>query len=81
MTTSADARLTKAQRKGLEWLVAAGPTTLFPADGPSQVVLKRLRKRGLIEECGRENIPSMFVFTKFQISPAGRAALAAEGDK
>jgi hypothetical protein len=71
-------KLTKAQRRALEWFVARNePAHLFGEGDPSLTIVKRLRDAGLLAHVGRT--PGVFGFTKFDITPEGRAALAQEG--
>lgn len=68
-------KITPARRKALAWIAENEPVGAFPADGPSLMMVKRLRLMGLVEECGRE--PGMLGCTKFRLSDLGRAALSA----
>jgi hypothetical protein len=68
-------KLTKAQRRALEWFVDRGePAHLFAAGDPSLTVVRRLRDRGFVHVVGREP-GRVFGFARFDITPAGRAAL------
>ena len=69
-------KITPAKIKALRWLARNGPTALFPADGPSMVIIKRLRMQGLVEACGRES-GGPFSLTRFRLSAAGVDALNA----
>lgn len=68
-------RLTKVQRRALEWFVERGePAHLFGAGDPSLTIIKKLRDRGLVAVVGQEP-GKVFGFARFNITPAGRAAL------
>lgn len=79
MPTSDDLRavkLTKAQRKALEWLRDNGPVSLIPIGGPSFAMLRRCKVRGFVDDSGREP-GHVFRLTVFALTDAGRRALAA----
>lgn len=76
MTQSGAGKLTKAQREGLEWFKKNGPASSFGVNDPSSTIRKRLLAAGLIEMCGVERGASAFLFVKYHITPAGRAALS-----
>jgi hypothetical protein len=67
-------KLTKAQRRALEWFAARPSAHMFGAGDPSLLMVERLRQAGLVEAVGRE-AGHVFGFTKFAITPAGRSAL------
>lgn len=70
-------KLTKAQRKAMEWVLANEPVSTFPLDGIApdmRFVTRRLVGLGYVEEVGKEG-GRIFAFSKFALSSAGRAAL------
>lgn len=68
-------RLTKAQRRALEWFVERGePAHLFGAGDPSLTIVRKLRDRGLVAVMGQEP-GKVFGFARFDITPTGRRAL------
>lgn len=74
-------KLTKAQRKAMEWVRDHEPVGTFPLDGsaPSMTfVTKRLVKLGYVHRVGSEKTsrPGIFAaFSTFALTDAGRAAL------
>lgn len=67
--------MTKKRRLALEWFIANGPVGWFDINAPTDVMRRQLVRDGLLEEAGpRENMRVI----KFQISQAGREALAKE---
>lgn len=62
-------KITPKMLEGLNWIAEHEPVALFPENGPSRAILKRLREAGLVEECGRET--GMFGCTKFIVSKEG----------
>ena len=74
-----DAPLTKAQRAALEWFGRNGRACMFGAGEPSLAMVRKLENAGLVETAGKEP-GKVFGFTYYQLSAAGRAAIAkAEG--
>jgi len=71
-------KLTKAQRKAMEWVRANEPVGTFPLDGTApdmRFVTKRLVKLGYVERAGKETQGGFFAYTTFALTDAGRAAL------
>jgi len=64
--------MTPVMLKGLIWIAEHEPVGTFPADGPSNVIRRKLECAGLIERAGRGAV------IKYQLSPAGRHAMAGE---
>jgi hypothetical protein len=67
-------KLTKAQRKTLEWFAARDWASTFGRGGPQLHVIRKLETAGLVKRVGHD--PGRFGFTRFAISDQGRAALA-----
>jgi hypothetical protein len=68
--------MTPKAKAALEWFVKHGPIGWFGTDnGPSVSMRRNLEKQGLIEPIKPKN---GFGLLKFQISQAGRNALAQE---
>lgn len=75
---STDAKLTKPQRKAMEWVAANEPVSTFPLDGVApdmRFVTKRLVKLGYVECVGKESGNGFFAFSTFALTEAGRAAI------
>jgi hypothetical protein len=73
-------RLTKAQRKAMEWVAANEPVGTFPLDGIApdmRFVTKRLVRLGYVERVGTEAQRGFFAFSTFALTDAGREALKA----
>lgn len=71
-------KLTKAQRKAMEWVREHEPVSLFPCDGSApdiRFVTRRLVSLGYVHAVGRERKPGFFGFTTYALTDAGRAAL------
>lgn len=80
MTTSNGVvgRLTKAQRKAMEWVRDNEPVGTFPLDGIApdmRFVTKRLVSLGYVERVGTQPSRGFFAFSTFALTDAGRAAL------
>lgn len=72
-------KLTKAQRKAMEWVRANEPVSKFPCDGTApniRLVTKLLVTLGYVEKVGIEPGPGTLSFSKFALTDAGRAALS-----
>lgn len=79
------AKLTKAQRKAMEWVRSNEPVSTFPCDGTApdmRFVTKRLVALGYVERVGTETGRGFgaFGFSKFALTAEGRAALSQPGD-
>jgi hypothetical protein len=73
--TSERAKLTKAERKALDWFASRDEAaSQFGVGDPSLPMVKRLRDRGLVCHAGTE--PGFFGFVRYEISHQGRAALS-----
>jgi hypothetical protein len=66
-------KLTKAQRRHLEWFAARKFAFVFGRGDPPLYAVKRLRDAGLVQVVGHE--PGAFGFTRYAITDAGRALL------
>jgi len=71
-------KLTKAQRRVLEWMLPRGDVAMFPHELCRLSFVKRLDSIGLIERAGQEG--GMLGFVKFRVSAAGRRALEEQSD-
>lgn len=71
---------TKKMIDGLRWFKQNEPVSLFPCDGmaPTNIIRKRLKTIGWIEECGKEYSRGPFAFTKFRVSDSGNDILNKE---
>ena len=72
-------RLTKAQRKAMEWVRDNEPVGTFPLDGVApdmRFVTKRLVSLGYVERVGTEPSRGFFAFSTFALTDKGRAALS-----
>jgi hypothetical protein len=67
-------KLTHDQRKALQWFAERGNASLFGRGDPTLLMVKRLRKMGLIFADGRDARG----FTRYAITGAGRAVLKGE---
>lgn len=75
-----DVKLTEAQRRHLMWIRDREPVSMFPVgEGPQMWFVRRLVKLGLVEAAGSE--AGQWGFTRFVVSPTGRAALDREGER
>lgn len=72
------AKLTKAQRKALTWFSERDGAALFGAGDPSLSMVRRLLKAGFVKIDGHQASGGPFAFTRYAITPAGRAALAGD---
>lgn len=66
-------KLTRAQRKHLQWIADREPVGAFTADGPRPYFVRRLEDLGLIELAGTE--PGRWGFVRYALTNAGRSAL------
>ena len=75
-------KLTKAQRKALEWVRAHEPVGSFPCDGTApdmRFVTRRLVSLGYVERVGTEAQRGFFAFSTYALTEAARLALAEDG--
>jgi hypothetical protein len=74
-------KLTKQQKWALTWFRDNGAVGSFLTDGsmPSLSFTKKLQRMGFVEIVGKEAGGGFFAFSKFDLSEAGRNALARDG--
>jgi hypothetical protein len=70
-------KLTKAQRKTLEWFAVISGASLFGPNDPSLRMVKKLRDQGLLSS-ERPARGGYGAFLTFKITEAGLAALKAQ---
>lgn len=66
--------MTPLVRDSLKWFAARGPVGWFDRSAPTEAMRNKLLRSGLIEELK----PEVVGLIKYQITPAGRAALMQE---
>lgn len=71
-------KLTRAQRRHLQWIADREPVGAFTADGPRLYFVRRLKKLGLIEAAGVE--PGRWGFTRYALTGEGRRAMEAASE-